>query len=551
MAWEDYWKTVVDRNNPYWESDGEGGGQWAYPESTVWNTASGYASPEDYLVKTRGIPAWAASYVDKAGSGGQAHNMSGKVDAAGFVLPNAYGGQRGTGNGAVDLGWIPDENNNFATGESFRQALQQQTGGGATIPLADAQKAWENGRFRENGISFDDYLKRQYQNARVVDVPGVGQVVASDGQNSFDWGLARDGGIGEFLSDGLKFAGVMGAGMGIANLISGGMSAASGALDAASLSGIESPASWGNLGELTSMGEAAAAEAATAGAGAQAAQTGIPTMPNPGAPVQTLSELTGAQQAAAGLPTIPTMPNPGQAVATLPEQVAAAGASGAGAAAASGGLGSTLLDAAGKAVTNAATGAVVNAIAGGSGAGSPTNTARLDAAGNAIDAAVGKLPTEEEAAGRAHADVTQAFDVQRKNFLRNLQSYGINPNSGRFGGANLKFNLQEGKTDALSQNMARQGVRNASLGTAATLAGLNQGLTQTQALLDAQNFARQQAVQNQVRSGLAPLVSAAAPAISKTVSSWFDLPTGAQAAQQGVKVDPTVFDQFDADLVSA
>lgn len=198
---------------------------------------------------------------------------------------------------------------------------------------------------------------------------------------------------------------------------------------------------------------------------------------------------------------------------------------------------STLKDAAGKVITNLATGAITNAIAGD---GNPTGGTALTDAQAKLNAAAGRLPTEDEAASQAHADVTQAFQTQRDNYRRQLMGYGLDPSSGRYQGAIRKLQGQEAKTDALGQNLARRGVRSAALGEAATLANINSGLVNAQAALDAQNFARQQAVQNQVRQGLAPLVSAVAPGISKTVSNWFDL------AKDGVS---NFANSFDTSLV--
>lgn len=239
MAWEDYWKTELGDYG--WVDDGFGDQTWGRPERTVWNTASGYASPEDYLVKTRGIPAWMARYVDKARDGADAYNRgrAGALDAAGFVLPNAYGGQRGTGNGKFDLGWIPDDNGDFPQEAAFQAALQQQLAGqgsGFAMPLADVQKGYQNSNIPGAGYSFNEYLQKQYQNPQIVDVPGVGKVVTAGGVNTFDWGLSNDKGffdtlIKEIIPTGLKMYGAMTGIGGLADLAMGAASsgAASGA----------------------------------------------------------------------------------------------------------------------------------------------------------------------------------------------------------------------------------------------------------------------------------------------------------------------------------
>lgn len=183
-------------------------------------------------------------------------------------------------------------------------------------------------------------------------------------------------------------------------------------------------------------------------------------------------------------------------------------------------IGDRLVDAGGKVLTNLATGAITNAIAGD---GKPTSNAGLTNAQQLLNGAAGKLPTEDEAAAQAHADVTQAFNTQRNAYRRQLMGYGLNPDSARYQSTMGRFQGAEAKTDALGQNLARRGVRSAALGEAATLANISAGLTNAQAVLDAQNFQRQQAVQAQVRQGLAPIVSAVAPTVSNTISNWFDM----------------------------
>lgn len=263
MAWEDFWKTV---DGPYgWVDDGFGDLTWGPTKSTAWNTASGYASPEDYLVKTRGIPAWMAQFVDKARDGTDAYNRgtTGTLDAAGFVLPNAYGGQRGTGNGKFDLGWIPDDNGDFPQEAAFRAALQQQLAGqgsGFAMPLADVQKGYQNSNIPGAGYSFDQYLQKQYQNPQIVDVPGVGQVVTAGGVNTFDWGLSNDKGfldslIKEIIPAGLTMYGAMTGIGGLSDLLINGAGSVAGALGD-TVTGVDSLADFNNLsmGDYTDLG---------------------------------------------------------------------------------------------------------------------------------------------------------------------------------------------------------------------------------------------------------------------------------------------------------
>lgn len=64
----------------------------------------------------------------------------------------------------------------------------------------------------------------------------------------------------------------------------------------------------------------------------------------------------------------------------------------------------------------------------------------------------------EQYAGRANADVQQAFDDQRAQQGRQLEQYGISPDSGKFASVNSRLRLQQAATAAGAQNQARLGV---------------------------------------------------------------------------------------------
>lgn len=165
--------------------------------------------------------------------------------------------------------------------------------------------------------------------------------------------------------------------------------------------------------------------------------------------------------------------------------------------------------------------------------------ARLAGAGADWLTKAGTFGTPEEqeaAAGRAHADATQAIGLARDSSRRSMASYGINPASGRFGNADLQISLAGAKADALAQNTARQTVKDtgfqksiAATGVAQNIAGLGRGLpasaqtgiaaaaTQDQQQANS-NFLQGQILSQQQREGAAPLVNAA----SKGINKWWE-----------------------------
>lgn len=100
--------------------------------------------------------------------------------------------------------------------------------------------------------------------------------------------------------------------------------------------------------------------------------------------------------------------------------------------------------------------------------------------------------------GRAAADVAQSFGRMRDAELRQLQRFGINPNSGGFAGALRRSGLTQAAAEAGAINQAREGERrwaqDANFGRLATVGGIGAGF-QAQANADLH-----QAYQNQVRN---------------------------------------------------
>ena len=64
----------------------------------------------------------------------------------------------------------------------------------------------------------------------------------------------------------------------------------------------------------------------------------------------------------------------------------------------------------------------------------------------------------EYEAGRAQADVTQAFDQQRKAALANLESYGVDPSMARAGALDRAVRVAQAATSAGAANQTRQQV---------------------------------------------------------------------------------------------
>lgn len=67
---------------------------------------------------------------------------------------------------------------------------------------------------------------------------------------------------------------------------------------------------------------------------------------------------------------------------------------------------------------------------------------------------------QELEAGRAQADVAQAFDAQRKAALANLESYGVDPSMARSGALDRSVRVAQAATSAGAANVTRQNVEN-------------------------------------------------------------------------------------------
>lgn len=145
--------------------------------------------------------------------------------------------------------------------------------------------------------------------------------------------------------------------------------------------------------------------------------------------------------------------------------------------------------------------------------------------------AAGSPAEQEQAAGEAHADVTQAFSRDRGTFNRTMAAYGINPASGRFADANLKLNLGEAKADAWAQNQARKGIRDLAFGKKLDVMGLGRNIPATSsATLGAAAATGSEMARTGVLRGayaqkqndrlIGPIQSAA----QKGIQAWFDTP---------------------------
>ena len=154
----------------------------------------------------------------------------------------------------------------------------------------------------------------------------------------------------------------------------------------------------------------------------------------------------------------------------------------------------------------------------------------------------GSPEEQDRAAGEAHADTTQAFSRAREGVRRSLESFGVNPNSGRFANAELTSALEEAKADSFAQNNARKGVRDlgfnkelATVGAAQNIAAMGRGLPATAqtglastaaAGTAASNsqFMQTQIQNQQNQQAVAPLVNAA----QKGVTKWWGTPSQPQ-----------------------
>lgn len=90
--------------------------------------------------------------------------------------------------------------------------------------------------------------------------------------------------------------------------------------------------------------------------------------------------------------------------------------------------------------------------------------------------AAGTEDDQNAAAGRAVADVTQQQDIARGTTNRGLQSMGVNPNSGRFVGAQNTLGLNAAATSAGAATSARTTAKNTGIALRAGAVATGRGL---------------------------------------------------------------------------
>lgn len=96
------------------------------------------------------------------------------------------------------------------------------------------------------------------------------------------------------------------------------------------------------------------------------------------------------------------------------------------------------------------------------------------------DMAIGNLlkygeVSENDLLDRASADNALAYSKSYDAAQRNLSRMGINPNSGRFAGANLDMALTRAAAEAGARNQARIQARNENFTRAGSLSGVGKG----------------------------------------------------------------------------
>lgn len=142
----------------------------------------------------------------------------------------------------------------------------------------------------------------------------------------------------------------------------------------------------------------------------------------------------------------------------------------------------------------------------------------------------GSPEEQERAAGEAHADVMQAHDRSQGIFRRTAARYGVRPGDAGFTAALGSMELARARDDALAQNLARRGVRDAAFAKRLDVVGLgrnipaqaSQGLAS--AALNARGLASTAAenarfAQQQALAGVAPIVSAVQKGVTDFMSS--------------------------------
>ena len=82
----------------------------------------------------------------------------------------------------------------------------------------------------------------------------------------------------------------------------------------------------------------------------------------------------------------------------------------------------------------------------------------------------------EQFTGQAVADVQQSFDKAEEIATRNLQRFGVNPNTGRFAGLNRKIELARASSEAGAVTSTRRFIEEEDFRRRAAVANLGRGL---------------------------------------------------------------------------
>ena len=116
-------------------------------------------------------------------------------------------------------------------------------------------------------------------------------------------------------------------------------------------------------------------------------------------------------------------------------------------------------------------------------------------------------------AGQASADVQKAFDTQKQISNRNLQKYGINPNSARFAQLNQNFATGASKANVGARNMARRQSMQDNFARKATVAGLGRNIPTQASGLMGSGSALGRSAGGQLGSASAPMLAGYAGAM--------------------------------------
>lgn len=88
---------------------------------------------------------------------------------------------------------------------------------------------------------------------------------------------------------------------------------------------------------------------------------------------------------------------------------------------------------------------------------------------------------QEQQAGMARQDVANQFDARNAQLQRQLQSFGVDPTSGRFSSTINQNNIMQAATEANAMNQARQAAKQLGWAKRMDAAGLGRGLPGNQA----------------------------------------------------------------------